>query len=265
MATQVLEALQVTDSDRAQEPVAEYLVARVEDMMTAVPGQANVSQEMVDIATEVAFVPLVSVRGLPTVWERFVSEITTEVGDDMGRQLAAKISEVLTGEGDVDSHEVDRWLGQEFFARHVASTDREPVVWHLASTRGTIQVLVNGRRLTDERLGRMTTDIVRPKIAELERALRDERAAEREDEALRVETELKDARAFEVSLAALRGGTKDEARLVYPWRRNDQMPRGWQPIWSEGIRPNIAPLQRLELLTEPVLTDDELRELAHTG
>lgn len=265
VATQVLEALQNIDSELAYEPVAEYLVARVEDMMTAVPGQANVSQEMVDVATDIGFVPLISVRGVPTVWERFVSELTAEIGDDIGRQLASRISEVITGEEGVDSSAVDHWLGEEFFSRHVERTDREPVVWHLASSLGTIQVLVNGRRLTDERLGQMTTDIVRPKIAELERAVRDMRTAEKEHEASRIETALKDARTFEVSLAALRGGTKDEARLVYPWRRHDQMPRGWQPIWSEGIRPNIAPLQRLELLTEPVLTDDELRDLAPTG
>ena len=265
VGSQVLEALENTSRGRAFEPVAEYVVARVEDLMTSVPGQSNVSQEMVDLVSDLGFVPLTPVRGVPTVWDRLVHEMTYEIGDVLGRRLAAKISEVLTEDDQIDSHAVDEWLSQEFFRRHLAHTDREPVVWHVSSQIGAVQVLVNGRRLTDERIGLITTYVVRRKIDELERELKDTRLAGDADGAKLLEADLKDVHLFEVALGELRGGTKAEARLVYPWRKHEQMPRGWNPIWSEGIRPNIAPLQRLDLLTQPVLTDEELRDLAPTG
>lgn len=265
VGSQVLEALENTDRARAFEPVAEYVVARIEDMMTAVPGQSDVSQEIVDVISDLGFVPLTQVSGVPTIWDRLVDELSHEIGDVMGRRLAAKISEVLTEDDQIDTHAVDMWLSQEFFRRHLARTDREPVVWHVSSQSGAVQILVNGRRLTDERIGRLTTDIVRRKINDLERELREARLGGDADRTKQVEADLKDAHHFEVALSALRGGTKDEAKLVYPWRKQEQMPKGWNPIWSEGIRPNIAPLQKLDLLAQPVLTDDELRDLALTG
>lgn len=265
IAMQVLEALESSDTTRAFEPVAQYVVARVEDMMTAVPGQTNLSPEMVHVATAEAFVPLTPVRGIPTIWERLVGELQRDFGESLGNRLASRIAAVLTGDVGIASQSVDDWLSREFFRRHLLRTGREPAVWHVSSPAGAVQVLVNGRRLTDERIGRMTTDVVRRRIHELEQELKELRAADAADEAAVVESEIKDARLFEISLGALRGGTRDEARLVYPWRKQNRMPRGWNPIWSEGVRPNIAPLQKLELLAEPVLTDDELRELAPTG
>ena len=262
---EIVEALTTSDQERAFGPVAEYVVARVEDLMTAVPGQPNVSDDLVDAVRERAFIPLTKVKGIPTVGERLVSELKGEVGGKLGNRLAAEMSRALTGDDADPAKTLNIWLAQEFFKRHVQRTDREPEVWHLTSNEGTIQVLVNGRRLTDERLARMTTDVVRRSIDEMEGRLKAARSDEDVEMSRELEFRLKDAHLFEIAIGLLRGGDNDEARLVYPWRRNDARPRGWQPIWTEGVRPNIAPLQRLEILAERVLTDEELSELLPTG
>jgi len=262
---EIVEALTTSDQERAFGPIAEYVVARVEDLMTAVPGQPNVSDDLVDAVRERAFIPLTRVKGIPSVGERLVSELRGEVGSKLGSQLAAEMSRVLTGDDANPAKSLNIWLAQEFFKRHLQRTDREPEVWHLTSNEGTIQVLVNGRRLTDERLARMTTEVVRRNIDEMDRRLKSARADEDVEIARELEFRLKDAHLFEIAIGLLRGGDSDEARLVYPWRRNDARPRGWQPIWTEGVRPNIAPLQRLDILAEPVLTDEELSELLPTG
>ena len=262
---QVADALESADRSAAFGPVAEYVVARVEDMMTAVPGQTSVSEELVGVVFDHGFIPLTAVKDVPTVWHWLVLELENEVGIANGQRIAGQIARILTGVELPGPDEMDRWLSEEFFSRHVQRTDREPDVWHVTSPGGAVQLLVNGRRLTDEKLGRMTTDVVRRRIHELERVLKENRLAGEGEAADRIEADLKDAHLFEISLGVLRGGSSEEARLVYPWRKHDQRPRGWSPIWSEGVRPNIAPLQRLDLLPQPVLTEEELDALVPTG
>lgn len=261
VADAVLDAIGRIDREKAYAPVADYVVARVEDMMTATPGQANVSREMVDVANDIGFVPLTPTGSIPTVWDRMCSELIGEVGETHGRELASSISGVLTGSDEDDQRAMDRWIEDEFFRRHLDRTEREPDVWQLGSAGGAVQVLVNGKRLTDGRLERLTTDVVRRRISDLEKELKDVRVNGEPEQAQALEEALKDVHKFEVDLSVLRGGSNPDARLVYPWRKQDRMPQGWSPIWSEGIRPNIAPLQRLGLLPVPVLTDEELNEL----
>ncbi|MFV1991959.1 MAG: hypothetical protein ACC652_14605, partial [Acidimicrobiales bacterium] len=73
-----------------------------------------------------------------------------------------------------------------------------------------------------------------------------------------IEARLREVHLFEISLGLLQVGSSDDARIIYPWRKSDSQPRGWDPVWTEGIQANIAPLQRLGLLAAPVLTEDEL-------
>ncbi len=263
---EIVETLANTDPALAYDPVAHYVVARVEDMMTAVAGQTNVTGDLIDVVTTDGFIPLCRVKGTPSIGERLVFELEQEVGKELGASLASQMSTALNGSQHLDpAWAINSWIRSEFFGKHLARTDREPEVWHLTSPEGTVQILVTGRRLSDERLAKMTSQVVRRIIHDLETRLKEAQEIGDRAQADALEAELKDAHLFEVSLGLLRGGGTEEARLTYSWRRSDQNPRGWNPVWSEGIRPNIAPLQRLGLLPEPVLTDEELSELLPTG
>jgi hypothetical protein len=262
LGSDVLAVLSATHRDQAYEPVAEYVVARVEDFLTAVSGQATLSDGLVDVVIEDGFIPLTPIPGYRTVGDWLTEELRWELGNEQGDRVAMEFARLLGGVGLGSAAALDLWLIKEFFKRHVQRSEGEPEVWHITSEEGTAQVLAYGRRLNRDRLMRLTTHVVRRTMDELQRELNAANAADNFDEAGHIETKLRDLHLFEVALGMLQVGSSEEARLRYPWRRKEQQPTGWVPIWSEGVRPNIAPLQRLHLLPEPVLTEDELRELA---
>jgi len=262
LGSDVRTVLSTTTRTQAYEPVAEYVVARVEDFLTAVSGQESLSDELVDVVLEDGFIPLTPIRGYRTVGDWLTEELRWELGDDQGDRVAMEFARLLNGGGLSSAAALDAWLIDEFFKRHVGRSKGEPEIWHITSEAGTAQVLACGRQLNRDRLMKLSTNFVRHAIDELQRELNAANVADDFDKASQIETKLRDLHLFEVALGMLQFGSSEEARLRYPWRRNDQQPRGWVPVWSEGIRPNIAPLQRLHLLSEPVLTEDEMRELA---
>lgn len=260
----VLEALRSSEPGRALEPVADYVVARVEDILTAVPGQLNVSNQLVDVVSRYGFIPLRSVKGHKSVGEWLVEELRGGFGSDQGEELAVGLARVLGGDHADPADIFDTWVTREFFNRHIERTAREPEVWHLTSEAGTVQVLVHGPRLTRERLGQLTTDVIRGNIDGLQRQLKRATDADDAETAATVEAKLKELHLFEIALGLLQVGSHEEARTIHPrWR--DLQAHGWSPMWSEGIRPNLAPLQRLGLLSVSVLTEEELLEARPTG
>jgi len=265
LAAQVLEVLRNSPGDAAYEPVAEYLVTRVEDILGLVAGQTNVSGELIEAVLERAFVPLTVVNGLDSVGELFQKELMWELGDSRGRELAAALSDTLGVSDGGYPTPFDNWLAHEFFSRHIVRLDGEPEVWHLSSETGVVQVLAYGRKIDRTRLSRINTEVVRRAINAYERALKS--AVERDDvDAMdRYDAVLKELHQFEVSIGVLQVGSSEDSRIVYPWRRPDQQPKGWHPVWAEGMRANIAPLQRLGLLAAPVLSDSELGSFQRVG
>ncbi|HJQ91914.1 MAG TPA: hypothetical protein VJ950_09415 [Acidimicrobiia bacterium] len=258
LASELLAAL-ANDTSGGREAVGGYLVARVEDLLTAVSGQENLSSDLINVVRADAYLPLTPVRGHRTVGDWLVDELGRELGADEGARVASEFARVLGKEGSGDaSRMLDLWLAEEFFPRHIERSHGEPDVWHLASEGRTVELLVYGRRLDRERLDRIINDLVLRLIDELQRRVEEAQKEDRDQAVDRLEAGLRDLYLFEVGLRMLQVGSSDEARLHYPWRRSDQQPKGWAPIWTEGIRPNVAPLQRLGLLAYPVLDEGEL-------
>lgn len=265
LADEVLNALSRTAGRGAYEPVAEYVTARVEDILTAVSGQENLSDELVDVVLEYGFIPLTSVRGHRTVGEWIVDELRVELGHSQGARVAERFGDVLVGPGVEPSAALNEWLIGNFFDRHLERTDGEPEVWHLSSQASTLQLLVYGRRLSRDRLALLSSHVTRRAIDDLQRRLREANEADDIVASERIDSRLRDLHLFEVALGMLQVGSSEEARLNYPWRRTGQQPQGWAPIWAEGIRPNIAPLQRLGILARPVLSEDELTSIVSSA
>lgn len=258
LGTQVLGAVRGSDRNRSREPVADYVVARVEDIMTAVPGQGDLSERAVNDALDYGFTPLRSVKGHISIGEQLVMEMGAELGREQGETLASEFARILRGSESNTAQALNDWIAAEFFSRHIQRTNREPEVWHLTSEEGLIQVLVNGRGLDRDRIGQIIVEVVRRTLDTQERELKQARESGDDVRAGDIEARLRELHLFEISLGLLQIGSSDDARIIYPWRKSDSQPRGWNPIWTEGIQANIAPLQRLGLLAAPVLTEDEL-------
>ena len=77
--------------------------------------------------------------------------------------------------------------------------------------------------------------------------------------------QVEDAQELGLAIAWLIDGSKAESRLWYPTLPDEDQPRGWAPDWSQGVKTNLAPLQRLGILAAPVLTERELEALERTG
>ncbi|GIU91947.1 MAG: hypothetical protein KatS3mg011_0853 [Acidimicrobiia bacterium] len=261
LGEKVLEALTDSDPEDSYETVAEFVVAKVEDVMLASASSGTVSEETAEAMIRLGFAPLHSVRGHPSVGARLAAELRHQLGTRHGQLVEREIARILSSRYRPEQIDLDGWLAREFFERHVARTQRHPVVWHLRSRRGTVQVLVNGRRLDRKRLDLLSTSLV---TAVTDALQRQRRAAVRDGNrelVERLDEQLEDAHEFGIALGWLYEGTVPEARIVYPWRPPEQQPRGWSPVWEEGIPAHLAPLQRLGLLAVPVLEDEELLAL----
>lgn len=265
LAVRIMETLRSSPAESAYRPVAEYVVTRVEDILSVRAGQTNVSKDVVESVLDRGFAPLTRVKDLLSVGELLERELLWELGESHGSELFAALSQTLGVEEDGYPTVMDSWLVREFFVRHMDRTAGEPEVWHLKSESGVVQVLALGRRLDRARLGRINTEVVRRAIDEFERSYMS--AVDRNDSQAmrRLEGALKELHQFEVNIGVLQVGSSDDARLSYPWRRGDQQPKGWYPVWTEGIRANIAPLQRLGMLAAPVLGDAELGSFEPVG
>lgn len=260
---ELLEALADAE-EGAYEKVAAFLMDWVTAMVNSSPGHSDFSDDVIAAARH-GYMPLYEVRGLQSIGGHLAAEFRLQLGSRLGNRLGAEVARVLSEGAGTTDLTIDDWLAQEFFVRHLSSTENEPTIWHLASRLGTVQVLVNSSRLTRERIDELNTGVVRLTIDALEKSLKSAVRAGRAEAVERLGEQLTDARTFEIALGWLYEGTTPNARIVYPSKQADQQPHGWDPVWTEGVKPNIAPLQRLGLLVVPVLTDEELQSLRPTG
>jgi hypothetical protein len=141
----------------------------------------------------------------------------------------------------------------------------EPVVWHLKSNNGFIQVLVGAQRLDKHRLQVLEKELVIPRTDLLRRDLLAADAHGDESSSAQLRAELEDVEEFGAAIELLRNGTNQPSGVVHPLERSDGPSTDWSPVWSDDVRSNLAPVQRLGLLPFPVLTRSELRSLRSTG
>jgi hypothetical protein len=185
---------------------------------------------------------------------------------DKPAQVAQLATEITTALG-ADDHDVsaaiDAWARNRFFARHVAETDRNPEIWHLRSREGMLHAFVYGPRCTRSAILQFRSELIRDVVEGLKLQMREAIDTDKLDQVAIIDERLREMRTFDMTVGWLYEGTMPEARLRYPWRDDRGQPQGWTPDFTEGIRPNLTPLQRLGLLAAPVLRWEELE--AHSG
>lgn len=211
------------------------------------------------------FVPLSTWKGHPSLGSRLRHEFRRSVGKrDAGRLENLLLTAVGFGEDPSMATSMDRWVTRRYFEEHAAANDWEPTVWHVTSPQGSVSALIAAERLDSRRIEGFVDGIV---IRAIERLARRQRRKEMlgDGEAAELERQMEDARALGLALAWLMDGSHDDSRLWYPGLPLDQQPEGWNPDWSQGLKYNIAPLQRLGMLAVPVLTEKELEILDPTG
>ena len=257
VALELVERLAEAEPERAYPAVANFLVSRVENLLMSSPVAATEHgfSQIPD------FLPLDEARGYRTVGSYLLAGLRAELGTKAAAELERHITRIIGAVGGGQAPTIDEWLVANFFRIHVATTERAPVIWHLASQRGAVNVFVYAPRFDRDALDHLAGDYVKAVIERLDRKQRAATKRNQAETAAALQEQIEEVRYFEISLGWLYEGTIDGARIYYPWRSANEQPLGWDPDWSEGIRPNLAPVQRLGLLAQPVLTDEELLAL----
>jgi len=249
--------------------VAEQLAALIEEATDSVLRgySGSSSSQRVDPGikdvTRYGFVPMVRVKGHRSLGSRVLDALEAQLDDEEQRMLAADFVQLFDVEPGGRTNEriagaINRWVIEHYFTRHLAATGREPTVWHVASPKGTFQALVHATKCTRERIDLLRSEMLRRQMDTLNRTLKSAIKGKRSSQVRTLEEQIKDLRTFDIALGWLYEGTTPNARLWYPWKGPEAQPQGWDPHLDEGLRANVAPLQRLGILVQDVLTGEEL-------
>lgn len=227
----LLEALSGSSEEKAYAAVADYLVARTEDMVTARYGIGDYSDELIHEISESGFVSLRPLRDNKTAASWLKLEIEREVDRKTAKLIISEMERIISAVHG-QSLDLDEWLAREFFSRHLRRTDGEPRVWKLASPDGTIQILVPAARLTRRRVEHLMDDVASAALDELMR-LRDAADTRGDPEQVELyENSIADAREFKAGLEQIAYGLDGSG--------NSAPVEAWIPDWSQGVGPNLA-------------------------
>ncbi len=154
---------------------------------------------------------------------------------------------------------LDDWLANAFFEYHASLYKSRPIFWHIASSQGTASsafgALVHYHRFDKNRMAKLRASYVRDTIEELRRDAGLADKAGRADDRVELQAKVEEAQALDKKLQQIQeghhegpeGGDRDY-RILTPWKEPGARPRGWNPDLDDGVRVNIAPLDRAGVL-----------------
>lgn len=151
------------------------------------------------------------------------------------------------------------WLQDAFFDTHTSLYQQRPLIWHLASNQvrrvPAIGVLVHAHKFNADALAKLRGTHLRDRLATLRREAGQASQDGREDDRLETLAAIEELEAYDAKLKHLQdghytgpeGGERDY-RILTPWKSANERPQGWNPDLDDGIKVNIAPLARTNLL-----------------
>ena len=151
------------------------------------------------------------------------------------------------------------WLHDVFFETHNALYQQRPLLWHLASSQTRTEpgfaCLVHAHHFDADALAKLRSVYIRDRIAVLKREAAQAGNDGKTDLRLDLLALAEEVEAYDAKLALLQegahtgpeGGERDY-RILTPWKTPEDRPQGWQPDVDDGIKVNLAPLARTNLL-----------------
>jgi len=151
------------------------------------------------------------------------------------------------------------WLHDVFFEAHNTLYQQRPILWHLASnqtrTEPGFACIVHAHRFDRDALAKLRSVYIRDRIAVLKREAAQAGQDGKADLRLDLLALAEEVEAYDAKLALLQegahtgaeGGERDY-RILTPWKKAEDRPQGWTPDLDDGIKVNLAPLARTNLL-----------------
>jgi len=154
---------------------------------------------------------------------------------------------------------LDDWLANAYFEYHAGLYKSRPIYWHVASAQGTspfaFGALVHYHRFDKNRMQKLRASYVRDTIEELRRDAGLADKAGRADDRVELQAKLEEVQALDKKLQLVQEGHHEGAeggdrdfRILTPWKEHAKRPKGWNPDLDDGVKVNIAPLDRAGIL-----------------
>jgi hypothetical protein len=151
------------------------------------------------------------------------------------------------------------WLQDSFFDTHSSLYQQRPLIWHLASNQvrrvPAIGVLVHAHKFNADALAKLRGTHLRDRLATLRREAGQASQDSREDDRIEALAATEELEAYDAKLKHLQDGHHTgpdngdrDYRILTPWKSAAERPKGWSPDLDDGIKVNIAPLARTNIL-----------------
>jgi hypothetical protein len=157
---------------------------------------------------------------------------------------------------------LEDWLANVYFGYHAGLYKSRPIYWHVASAQGTspfaFGALVHYHRFDKNRMAKLRASYVRDTIEELRRDAGLADKTGRTDDRVELQAKLEEVQALDKKLQLIQEGHHEGAeggdrdfRILTPWKEPARRPNGWSPDLDDGVKVNIAPLDRAGVLRAP--------------
>jgi len=217
------------------------------------PKQVEAGEPIPEWADKDGIIPITDHTGEKTLLERIRDRIGAEFGEDRISAIEAEFSDILYNadckNADIKGKKppgkkitLAEWLEREFFKRHTSQFKKRPIAWHLTSSNGTFQVLLFYHKISGDILKNLK-NIYLAKVQSYYGVL------------------LERARAGENIPGNLTPGKLQdiEAELEdFASKLDTVINLPYEPLIDDGVRVNIAPLQKVGLLKLPVLAEKDV-------
>jgi len=217
------------------------------------PKQVEANEPVPEWADQDGIIPITEHTGERTLLERIRDRIASEFGEDKIASIETEFSDILYNaackEAEIKDKKpprkritLSKWLEKEFFKRHISQFKKRPIAWHISSSNGTFQVLLFYHKLSPDTLRNLKNRYL-AKVRQFYGVLLEK--AQRGKPTPRGLTlgKLQDIKAELEDFAS---------------RLDRVINLPYEPLIDDGVRVNIAPLQKIGLLRNPVLSGKDV-------
>lgn len=213
-------------------------------------------------ADEDGIIPFQAVAGETPLIDRLLRQLASYfTGEDSSRLEIAIANELKAKvKGAKKAETIADWLNNQFFAWHAALYQNRPIRWHLASSQDgkrtpAFAALVDYHKFDRNRMAKLRSTYVKEFLATQRKNTALASKEGREADRLELEDQVEEVSLFDQQLARIEeghhegpeGGDRDY-RILTPWKAPTERPQGWDPDIGDGVKVNITPLIRANLL-----------------
>jgi hypothetical protein len=197
----------------------------------------------------------------PPLLERLRTALATCFSDQDPSSLETEVVNELKKKtkGYHRAETLGEWLHDVFFETHNALYQQRPILWHLASNQTRMEpgfaCIVHAHHFDRDALAKLRSVYIRDRIAVLKREAAQAGQDGKADLRLDLLALAEEVEAYDAKLALLQEGTHTGAeggerdyRILTPWKKAEDRPEGWFPDLDDGIKVNLSPLARTNLL-----------------